>query len=160
VVDGADHYPWFGDADAVVAEVEEFLTGTRTAPTADRQLATVLFTDIVGSTERAAELGDRRWHDLLQKHHDLIQRHIDRFRGRRVGTAGDGVLALFDGPVRAVSCACAIRDGVRGLGLEIRAGLHTGEIERHGDEVAGLALHIGARVAALPVRAMCSCRGR
>jgi pimeloyl-ACP methyl ester carboxylesterase len=148
-LDGAEHYPWFGDADAVVAEVEEFLTGTRTAPTADRQLVTVIFTDIVGSTERAAELGDRRWHNLLQKYHDLAQRQIDRFRGRRVGTAGDSVLALFDGPARAVSCACAIRDGVRGLGLEIRAGLHTGEIERHGDEVAGLALHIGARVAAL-----------
>jgi pimeloyl-ACP methyl ester carboxylesterase len=148
-VDGADHYPWFGDVEAVVAEMQEFLTGTRKAPAADRQLATVLFTDIVGSTERAAELGDRRWHELLRKHHDLIQRQIDRFRGRRAATAGDSVLALFDGPARAVSCACAIRDGVRSLGLEIRAGLHTGEIERHGDEVAGLALHIGARVAAL-----------
>ena len=148
-LDGVDHYPWFANVDAIVAEVEEFLTGTRTAPAADRQLATVLFTDIVASTERAAELGDRRWHDLLQKHHELVQRQIDRFRGRRSGTAGDGVLALFDGPARAVSCACAIRDGVRSLGLEIRAGLHTGEVERHGEEVAGLALHIGARVAAL-----------
>jgi pimeloyl-ACP methyl ester carboxylesterase len=148
-LEGVDHYPWFANVDAIVAEVEEFLTGTRTAPAADRQLATVLFTDIVASTERAAELGDRRWHDLLQKHHGLVQRQIDRFRGRRSGTAGDGVLALFDGPARAVSCACAIRDGVRSLGLEIRAGLHTGEVERHGEEVAGLALHIGARVAAL-----------
>jgi pimeloyl-ACP methyl ester carboxylesterase len=148
-LEGAEHYPWFGRTEAIIAEVEEFLTGTRSAPGGDRQLATTLFTDIVGSTVRAAELGDRRWHELLTKHHALVRRHLERFRGRLVDTAGDGVLALFDGPARAVRCACAIRDGVRGLGLEIRAGLHAGEIERRGDDVAGMALHIGARVAAL-----------
>ena len=148
-LDGVDHYPWFANAESIVAEVEEFLTGARTAPPVDRQLATVLFTDIVGSTARAAELGDRRWSELLQKHHALVRRQIERFRGRLTGTAGDGVLALFDGPARAVRCACAIRDGIRSLGLDIRAGVHTGEIERHEEEVTGLALHIGARVAAL-----------
>ena len=148
-LEGAEHYPWFGKVDAIVAEVEEFLTGRRSPPTGDRQLATALYTDIVDSTARAAELGDRRWHELLAKHHALVRRHLERFRGRLVSTAGDGTLALFDGPARAVRCACAIRDGLRGLGLEIRAGLHTGEIELTGDDVAGLALHIGARVAAL-----------
>jgi class 3 adenylate cyclase len=148
-LEGVDHYPWFANGERIVAEVEEFLTGARTLVAADRQLATVLFTDIVGSTERAAELGDRRWHDLLQKHHALVRRQIERFRGREIDTAGDGVFACFDGPGRAVSCACAIRDGVRSLGLEIRAGLHTGEIECRGQEVAGLAVHIGSRVAAL-----------
>ena len=146
---GVDHYPWFANAESIVAEVEEFLTGVRTAPAEDRELATVLFTDIVGSTGHAAELGDRRWRDLLGKHHALVRRQIERFRGRHAGTAGDGVLALFDGPARAVRCACAIREGVRSLGLDVRAGVHTGEIERRGEEVAGLALHIGARVAAL-----------
>jgi pimeloyl-ACP methyl ester carboxylesterase len=148
-IDGADHYPWFAQGDRIVAEVEEFLTGARTMLVTDRQLATVLFTDIVGSTERAAEMGDRRWHDLVQKHYGLVRRQLERFRGREINTAGDGVFACFDGPARAVSSACAIRDGVRSLGLEIRAGVHTGEIERRGDAVAGLAVHIGARVAAL-----------
>jgi class 3 adenylate cyclase len=149
VLEGIDHYPWFANPERVVAEVEEFLTGARTTVVTDRQLATVLFTDIVGSTERAAELGDRRSHDPVQKHHALVRRQLERFRGREIDTAGDGVFACFDGPARAVSCACAIRDGVRSLGLEIRAGLHTGEIECRGDAVAGLAVHIGARVSAL-----------
>lgn len=148
-LDGVDHYPWFINGDRVVAEVEEFLTGARTAVAADRLLAPVVFTDVVGSTERAAELGDRKWYELLQKHHRLVRRQLDRFRGREIDIAGDGVFACFDGPARAVSCACAIRDGVRSLGLEIRAGVHTGEIECRGDAVAGLAVHIGARVAAL-----------
>jgi pimeloyl-ACP methyl ester carboxylesterase len=148
-VDGADHYPWFAQGDRIVAEVEEFLTGARTAVSSDRLLATILFTDIVGSTERAAELGDRHWHDLLQKHDRLVRRQLDRFRGRAIDFTGDGVFASFDGPARAVSCASAIRDGVRSLGLEIRAGVHTGEVECRGDALAGLAVHIGARVAAL-----------
>jgi class 3 adenylate cyclase len=112
-------------------------------------LATVLFTDIVGSTERAAELGDRRWVDLLDEHHGVVRRALDRFRGREVDTAGDGFLATFDGPARAIRCAGAIVEGVRGLGLEVRAGLHTGECELAGDDVRGIAVHIGARVAAL-----------
>jgi pimeloyl-ACP methyl ester carboxylesterase len=132
---GADHLPWAGDQDALLDEVEEFLTGTRPAAEPDRVLATVLFTDIVASTERAAELGDRRWRDLLFSHHAIVRRELERFRGRQVKTVGDGVLATFDGPARAVRCACAIRDGVRGLGLSLRAGLHTGECELIGDDV-------------------------
>jgi class 3 adenylate cyclase len=112
-------------------------------------LATVLFTDIVGSTQRAAELGDRRWRDLLDAHDRAIRRQLERFRGREVNTAGDGFLATFDGPGRAILCACAIRDTVRALGIEVRAGLHTGEIELRGEDVAGVAVHIGARVAAI-----------
>ena len=115
----------------------------------DRVLATVLFTDIVGSTDRAAELDDRRWRQLLDSHHDTVRRELDRWRGREVGTAGDGFLATFDGPARAIRCACGIRDAVQTLGLEIRAGLHTGEVELRGDDVAGIAVHTGARVAAL-----------
>jgi class 3 adenylate cyclase len=145
---GADHLPWAGDQDVLLDEVEEFLTGTRPAAEPDRVLATVLFTDIVASTERAAELGDRRWRDLLFSHHAIVRRELERFRGRQVKTVGDGVLATFDGPARAVRCACAIRDGVRGLGLSLRAGLHTGECELIGDDVGGIAVHIGARVAA------------
>ncbi|HEV8315429.1 MAG TPA: adenylate/guanylate cyclase domain-containing protein, partial [Burkholderiaceae bacterium] len=126
----------------------EFLTGTRHADEPDRVLATVLFTDIVGATERAAHLGDRHWHDLLDSHHALIRRELARFRGREVDTAGDGFLATFDGPARAVRCACSICDAVRALGLEVRAGLHTGECELIGDKLGGIAVHTGARVAA------------
>jgi class 3 adenylate cyclase len=128
--------------------VEEFLTGVRPVPEPDRVLATVLFTDIVGSTEHAAELGDRRWRDVLVSHHGIVRRQLDRFRGREVKTMGDGFLATFDGPARAVRCACAIRDGVGSIGVSIRAGLHTGECELLGDDVGGIAVHIGARVAA------------
>jgi pimeloyl-ACP methyl ester carboxylesterase len=149
VVEGADHYPWFAKHDRIVPEVEEFLTGARSAIPSDRQLATVLFTDIVGSTERAAELGDRQWYDLLQRHHGLVRRQLERFRGREIDFAGDGVFACFDGPARALCCACAIRDGVRSLGLEIRAGVHTGEVECREEKVSGLAVHIGARVGGL-----------
>jgi class 3 adenylate cyclase len=138
-----------GDSDRVVDEVEEFLTGVRGVPEPDRLLATVLFTDIVGSTERAAELGDRRWRDLLDTHDRTVRRQLDRFRGREVNTAGDGFVATFDGPRRAIECAQAIRDAVRALDLKVRVGLHTGEIERHGEDIAGLAVHIGARVAAV-----------
>jgi len=147
-LDGVDHYPWFANADAIVAEVEEFLTGARHAREPDRALATVLFTDIVGSTARAAEMGDQRWRDLLAHHHALVRRELGRFRGREVKTVGDGFLATFDGPARAIRCACAIREGVRPLRIEIRAGLHTGECELMGNDVGGIAVHIGARVAA------------
>jgi pimeloyl-ACP methyl ester carboxylesterase len=145
---GEDHFPYLGDTDAIVAEIEEFLTGARRAPEADRVLATVLFTDIVGSTTHAAELGDQRWRDLLECYQALVRRELARFRGREVKALGDGFLATFDGPARAIRCACAIRDGVRPLGIEIRAGLHTGECELMGDDVGGIAVHIGARVAA------------
>lgn len=148
-VPGHDHFPWIGDSEAVLEEVEEFLTGVRAGPTPDRVLLTVLFTDIVGSTRTAAELGDAAWRRLLDEHHALVRRYLERFRGREVDTAGDGFLATFDGPARAVRCAQAIRTAVRELGLEIRAGVHTGEVEIRGDGVAGLAVHIGARVAAL-----------
>jgi pimeloyl-ACP methyl ester carboxylesterase len=144
---GIDHVPWGEDADAILDEIEEFLTGVRHGPEPDRVLATVLFTDIVGSTEKAAALGDRRWRDLLESHHLLVRRELGRFRGREIDTAGDGFLATFDGPARAVRCACAVSDGVRGLGLEVRAGLHTGEVELLERKVSGLAVHIGARVA-------------
>ena len=145
---GIDHVPWGCDSERIVDEIEEFLTGARHADEPDRVLATVLFTDIVGATERAAQLGDRRWHDLLDGHHALIRRELARFRGREIDTAGDGFLATFDGPARAVRCACSISDAVRALGLEIRAGLHTGECELMGDKLGGIAVHTGARVAA------------
>jgi class 3 adenylate cyclase len=145
---GNDHVPWI-DADQVVDEIEEFLTGARPAPEPNRVLATVLFTDLVGSTERAAELGDRRWRELLDAHEAAVRRELVRFGGREVDTAGDGVFATFDGPARAIRAACAIRDSVRGLGLELRAGLHTGECELANGKVRGIAVHTGARVAAL-----------
>jgi pimeloyl-ACP methyl ester carboxylesterase len=145
---GADHNPWVGDADRIVDEIQEFVTGTRPVAEPDRVLATVLFTDIVGSTERAVALGDRRWRELLEQHHGAVRRELDRFRGREVDTAGDGFLAAFDGPARAVRCALAAREAVRPLGIELRAGLHTGECEVHRDKLAGIAVHIGARVAA------------
>jgi class 3 adenylate cyclase len=144
---GDDHVPWF-DPDDVLAEIREFLTGQREAPTPDRVLATVLFTDLVGSTARAAELGDRRWRDLLAQHHAAVRRELERFGGRELDTAGDGFFASFDGPARAIRCACAIVEAVRPLGLEVRAGLHTGEVELLGSKVAGIAVNIGARVAA------------
>jgi class 3 adenylate cyclase len=140
---------WFdGDSEAILAEVEEFVTGARPTPVPDRQLLTVLFTDIVDSTRRAAEIGDRQWRDLLASHHAVVRRELARARGREVKTIGDGFLATFDGPGRAIRCACAVRDAVRALGLEVRAGLHTGEVELIGDDVGGIAVHIGARVAA------------
>jgi class 3 adenylate cyclase len=146
---GQDHGFWFGDFDPIIDEIELFLTGTRTAREPERALATVLFTDIVGSTERAAELGDRRWADLLESHHGIVRRQLEIFRGEEVDTAGDSFLATFDGPARAIRCAQAIRDEIRKLGMEIRAGLHTGECELANGDVRGIAVHIGARVAAL-----------
>jgi class 3 adenylate cyclase len=144
--DGVDHVPWMADQDAVLDEIEEFLTGVRPVHEPDRVLATVLFTDIVGSTERAHALGDRAWRDLLERHHGIVRRELERFRGREIDTAGDGFLAAFDGPARAIRSACAIRDAVRDLGIEVRAGLHTGECEVLGDKIAGVAVHTGARV--------------
>ncbi|UCD68969.1 MAG: adenylate/guanylate cyclase domain-containing protein [Betaproteobacteria bacterium] len=146
---GSDHVPWLEDAEAVCDEIEEFLTGVRRGPETDRVLATVLFTDIVGSSERAAELGDRAWRDLLENHHSLVRRELERFRGREIDTAGDGFLATFDGPARAIRCAMAILEQVRSLGIGVRAGLHTGECEKMGEKLGGIAVHIGARVMAL-----------
>ena len=146
---GEDHLWWVGNSEEVLSEIEEFLTGVRRESTHERVLATVLFTDIVKSTERAAELGDRRWRDLLDSHNAEVRRHIARFRGREIKFTGDGFLATFDGPARAIRCACALRDSMRSLGIEIRAGLHTGECEMLADDdVGGIAVHIAARVLA------------
>jgi class 3 adenylate cyclase len=144
---GGDHVPWF-DPDRVIPEIREFLTGSREAEAPDRVLATVLFTDIVRSTELATSLGDNRWRELLDLHHAAVRRELQRFRGREVNTAGDGFLAVFDGPARAIRAARAIIDGVAPLGLSIRAGVHTGEVEElpNGD-IRGIAVHLGARVA-------------
>jgi len=146
---GIDHLPWGSDGEAILDEIEEFLTGVRHIPEADRVLATVLFTDIVGATEQAVTLGDRRWRELLTQHHVLVRQQLERFRGREIDTAGDGFLAAFDGPARAVRCACAVGEAVRPLGVRIRAGLHTGECEVIGDKLSGIAVHIGARIASL-----------
>lgn len=146
---GSDAVPFAGDVEAVLGEFEEFLTGARRVPESDRVLATVLFTDIVGSTERLARSGDARWKEILTSHDERARREIDRHRGRYVESTGDGVFATFDGPARAVRCAEAIGVAVRDLGFEIRAGCHTGEVELTGDGVRGIAVHVGARVAAL-----------
>jgi class 3 adenylate cyclase len=146
---GADYALDLGEVDSVVDEVEEFLTGARASVDTDRVLATVLFTDIVGSTERAAELGDQRWREVLDAHDRLAERQLARYRGTLVKATGDGLVTTFDGPARAIRCALALRDGLRGLGVEIRSGLHCGEIERRGPDVSGLAVHIAARVQAV-----------
>ena len=146
---GDSHTLWAGDTDEIVDQVEQFLSGTRRGPEPDRVLTTVLFTDIVGSTERATKLGDRRWRELLERHHSLVRQQLERYHGREVDTAGDGFLATFDGPARAIRCGSAVVTGIRALGLEVRAGVHTGECELFGDTVAGLAVHTGARVASL-----------
>jgi class 3 adenylate cyclase len=147
---GRDHAPWTSDADSVVGEIEGFLTGTRHAKQVDRTLATVLFTDIVQSTQTAASLGDDRWRQVLEAHDRLIREQLHAYEGREVKHTGDGFLATFDGPARAVRCACAIRDGIsQSLGISVRIGVHTGECEAVGDDLAGLTVHIGARIAAL-----------
>ena len=146
---GDAHTLWAGNTDEIIDEVEEFLTGARSPREADRVLATVLFTDIAGSTERAAQVGDARWRELIAAHHATVRRQLERHRGREIDTAGDGFFAAFDGPARAIRCACAIRDGVRALDLHVRAGLHTGECELVDGKVGGIAVHIGSRVASL-----------
>lgn len=144
---GIDHMPWIGDSEAILQEVEEFLTGERHAPDLERVLATVLFTDIVESTERAAAIGDRRWRALLESYQGVVRTQLSAFRGREIDTAGDGFLAAFDGPARGIRCAEAVREQARSLGFDIRAGLHTGECEVMGEKLGGIAVHIGARVA-------------
>jgi class 3 adenylate cyclase len=146
---GADYQPWAGESEALLGEVEEFLTGVRRVPESDRVLATVLFTDIVDSTKKAVALGDAVWKELLAKHGERAMAEITKHRGTYIHTTGDGLLATFDGPARAVRCAQAIGSATLDLGVEIRAGCHTGEIELAGDDVHGIAVHIGARVAAL-----------
>jgi pimeloyl-ACP methyl ester carboxylesterase len=145
---GENHWPWVDDSDAVADEVEEFLTGARQAPEPDRVLATVLFTDIVGSTSMAAELGDRRWRELLERHEVVVRAQLERFRGLALKSLGDGFLASFDGPARAIRCARAIVEAMAPLGIEIRAGLHTGECEVMNGDMGGIAVHTGARVSA------------
>jgi class 3 adenylate cyclase len=148
-IEGPDHVPWAGETEPFLSEIEEFVTGTRPPVTPDRVLATEMFTDIVGSTERAAAMGDAKWRALLDTDHAAIRAELDWFRGKEVDTAGDGFLATFDGPARAIRCALTISASMRELELEVRAGVHTGELEMRGHDVAGLAVHIGARVAAL-----------
>jgi class 3 adenylate cyclase len=144
-LEGSD-VSWFGDQEAMLAEMEEFLTGVRPAPIHDRVLATVMFTDIVESTRLAAEWGDKRWRDFLERHRDLSRRQLGVHRGREVQMLGDGLFATFDGPARAIRCAGAILEGSRSLGINVRSGLHTGECELIGEDVGGIAVHIGARV--------------
>ena len=148
---GIDHLPWAGDAEAVLGEIEEFLTGARSVPEPERVLATVMFTDIVGSTERAADLGDARWRELLTAHHASVRHELRRFRGREVKMLGDGCLATFDGPARAIHCGHAIAQAARDVGLEVRVGLHCGEVELLGEDVGGIAVNIAARISAVAV---------
>jgi class 3 adenylate cyclase len=147
-LDGADDLYWVGETDTMLDEIEEFLTGVRGGPGAERLLATVVFTDIVGSTARITALGGQRWRGLIDRHDTAVRRQLERFRGREIKTTGDGMLATFDGPARAVACACAIRDAAAQLGLEVRVGVHAGEIEVRGADIGGMAVHIAARVEA------------
>jgi pimeloyl-ACP methyl ester carboxylesterase len=169
VLDGTNNMPWFEDAESVLRAIAAFFgdpepvgddAAARDAPTEERRLTTVLFTDIVGSTEHAARLGDRRWRELKERHHALVRRELARFRGREVDTAGDGFFAAFDGPARAVRCAQAIGQAVQQLGLDLRAGLHTGEVERHEGSLTGIAVHIGPVWRRSQGRAKCSCPAR
>jgi class 3 adenylate cyclase len=144
-----DYLYFVGDTESLLDDVQEFLTGVRAAPEPDRVLATVMFTDIVGSTEQAAAIGDRAWRDMVERHHTAVRRQLERFRGREVDTAGDGFFATFDGPARAIRCAEAIRDAVHSLGIDVRIGLHTGECEILDDKISGIAVNPGARVGSL-----------
>jgi class 3 adenylate cyclase len=148
-LDGDDHVPWLGDIESLVGEIEEFLTGARPVAHPDRVLATVLFTDVVGSTETAVRIGDDRWRSVMERHHAIVRGELRRHRGVEIDNVGDGFLARFDGPARAIRCASSIVDAVRdAVGLDVRAGIHTGECELLGDKVTGVAVHTGARVAA------------
>jgi class 3 adenylate cyclase len=146
---GDDHHPWLGDSAMLLDEIAQFVTGERPAPEPDRVLATLLFTDIVTSTEMAARLGDREWSALLEAHRDIVRHELKRFAGQEIGTTGDGFLAIFDGPARAVRCAIAVIERLEGLGIRIRAGVHTSEVELAGQDVAGVGVHIAARIMAL-----------
>jgi class 3 adenylate cyclase len=148
-IEGADAPPFTENADVVLEEIEEFLTGERHDQHLDRVLATVVFTDIVGSTEQAAARGDQQWRELLDRHDAMVRRQLERFGGREVKTTGDGFLASFDGPARAIRCALSVRDGARQLGIDIRAGAHTGEVELRGTDIGGIAVHIGQRISSL-----------
>jgi class 3 adenylate cyclase len=145
---GADHVPWVGHTADILGEIEEFLTGSRQADVGDRVLATILSTDIAGSTDLVTRLGDRDWRDLLERHHAVVRRELQRYRGREIDTAGDGFFAAFDGPARAIRCAKAVVRETANLGVEVRAGLHTGECEILDDKLTGIAVHTAARVAA------------
>ena len=149
VLPGDDHLAWVGDREALVGEIEEFLTGTRHGPETDRVLATVLFSDIVGSTATALDLGDKDWKALLARHDSAVRKQLQRFRGREVKTLGDGFLVTFDGPARAVRCAEGIIQDLDSLGLQVRAGIHTGEIELIGNDIGGIAVHIASRIGAI-----------
>ncbi len=146
---GSDHVLWAGDVDRTADEMEEFLTGARSEMEPDRVLASVLFTDIVDSTRRAAEMGDRGWRALLDAHDRIVRREIDRFRGREIKTLGDGFLVTFDGPARAVRCASEITAALRSVNLDVRSGVHTGEVDIKGEDIGGIAVNIAARIAAL-----------
>lgn len=146
---GSDHCAWVGDSDAILDQVEEFVTGERSSADPDRVLATVLFTDIVASTEKLAAVGDRRWRELLEQHHGIVRGQLAKFRGREIDTAGDGFFAAFDGPARAVRCASAVVSELGRVGLDVRAGLHTGECQLIDGKLSGIAVHTGARVASL-----------
>jgi class 3 adenylate cyclase len=146
---GIDHLPWAGDVESILGEVEEFLTGVRRGPEPDRVLLTVLFVDIVESTRLASELGDSRWREVLDSFYSLSRKELERHKGTEIKTTGDGFLASFDGPARSIRCARAIVDAVKSLGYEVRAGVHTGEVERRGTDLGGIAVHIGSRVATL-----------
>jgi len=146
---GVNHLPYVGNADEILDEVEDFLTGVRHGPQPDRVLLTVMFTDIVDATRLAAELGDRQWHDLLRRHHSVIRKELIHFNGQEIDNAGDGFLATFDGPARGIRCACAISEAIRQLGVSVRIGLHTGECELLGEKPEGIAVHIGSRVSSI-----------
>ena len=160
VLPGVDHIPFFGDVDRYVCEIEAFLTSPLAEQLPERVLTTVLFTDIIASTERASELGDMRWRELLEEHYRLVRELLERFRGREVTTTGDGFLASFDGPARAIRCGQALIERLAHSDIPIRAGIHTGECETIGEDLAGIAVHIGARIAAMGESVSCSSRAR
>jgi class 3 adenylate cyclase len=147
-VPGMDHFPWVGDTEAILEEVEQFVTGTRRGAEPNRILATVLFIDIVDSTRHLAEWGDRRWRELLGQFYGILRKNLEQFRGLEIDTTGDGLFATFDGPARAIRCACCVSSAIGSLGIAIRAGLHTGECEVLGDKVSGIVVHVGARICA------------